>query len=618
MEFQEKEYQILDLISNPLDLRNLEINQLSRLCKELRKFLINSVSISGGHFASGLGVIELTIALHYVYNTPFDKIIWDTGHQSYPHKIITNRKNKILTIRKFKGLHAFPNKNESNYDTVSVGHSSTSISIGLGIAISAFYENLDRKVACIIGDGALTAGMAFEAINHAGYIKPPMLLIINDNNMSISKNVGALNNYLNKIKSCFIFKKQSNLFQKNRKVFLNSENFFENLGFNYTGPVDGHDVNNLVSILFKLRQKKEPQVLHIITKKGKGYKPAEYDPIYWHAVTKFNPSLGEIPKKKSKILQYSEVFGRWLCNTAKTDKKLVAITPAMCEGSGMTEFAKKYPNQYFDVAIAEQHAISFAAGLSIGGYNPIVAIYSTFLQRAYDQIIHDIAIQKLPVLFAIDRGGIVGNDGETHQGSFDLSYLRCIPNIIIMTPSNEKECWTMLNTGYSYKNGPSVVRYPKGYGIGIKCEEKKFNKIPIGKGVIHRIGKKIAILNFGTLLNQIKCIADDLNTTLVDMRFVKPLDTPLLINLSKDHKFFITIEENAIIGGAGSGVNEFIMNNRITTISVLNIGFPDIFISHGNKDEIMSYLGLDSVGIKNKIIKWMNKEKFLIIKKTNN
>ncbi|BAC24290.1 dxs [Wigglesworthia glossinidia endosymbiont of Glossina brevipalpis] len=615
----EIKFSILKKINNPIELRKLPKKKLIFLCEELREFLIDSVSSSSGHFASGLGVIELTVALHYIYNTPFDYLVWDVGHQAYPHKIITGRRDQIRSIRKKNGLHPFPFREESEYDILSVGHSSTSISASLGMSISARKEGMGRKVVSVIGDGAITSGMAFEAMNHAGDIKSDLLIVLNDNEMSISENVGALNKYSNN----FISKKIFPFLKKNGEKLLNKiprfkkiieilENkinnyfspkyLFEELGFNYSGPYNGHDVLLLSNILKKLRLKKGPNILHVITKKGMGYAPAEKDPIGWHAVPKFNLQIGIPPKKQNSLNTYSSIFGKWLCDTAKKDKKLIAITPAMREGSGLVNFSKMYPNQYFDVAIAEQHAVTFAAGLAIGGYKPIVAIYSTFLQRAYDQIIHDIAIQKLPVLFAIDRAGIVGPDGPTHQGFLDLSYLRCIPNMIIMTPSDENECRLMLHTGYQ-QLGPSAVRYPRGYGIGVKFSN--LYKIPLGKGIVLRKGKKIAILNFGVLLIQANIVAKELDATLVDMRFVKPLDNLLLIRMAKTHKALITIEENVIMGGAGSAVNEFIMYNKLL-VPVLNIGIPDNFVSHGSQTEVRSSLGLDSIGIKEKIKNWLN------------
>ncbi|CUR53501.1 1-deoxy-D-xylulose-5-phosphate synthase [Serratia symbiotica] len=625
MNFDIKKYPILTSVNNPIELRLLSIDNLPQLCNELRQYLLESVSCSSGHFASGLGIIELTVALHYSYNTPFDRLVWDTGHQAYPHKILTGRRNYISTIRKKNGLHPFPWRFESEYDVLSVGHSSTSISATLGIAAAAKYEGLGRRALCVIGDGAITAGMAFEAINHAGDINLDILVILNDNKMSISKNVGALNHHLAQLLSSKFYLK---LRKKSKKIFFNisyiqkllkyikkylkgivlSCSIFEELGFNYIGPVDGHDVRNLSIILNNMRYLKGPQLLHIITKKGYGYKPAEKDPISFHSVPKFNLISGKLPKIINKLPSYSEIFGEWLCETAATDRMLMAITPAMREGSGMVKFSRDYPNQYFDVAIAEQHAVTFAAGLAIGGYKPVVAIYSTFLQRSYDQLIHDVAIQQLPIMFAIDRGGIVGSDGQTHQGAFDLSFLRCIPTMVIMTPSDENECRQMLYTGYHYNDGPSVVRYPRGTGIGIPL--KPLNKLQIGKGRIQRIGKNIAILNFGTLLAEAIKVAEALNATLVDMRFVKPLDKSLIFKMVKSHKVLVTLEENAVFGGAGSGVNELLMANRYMSL-VLNIGLPDNFIKSGTQEEIRSELKLNASGIQRQVETWLEKQYFI-------
>lgn len=498
-------YPTLALAENPEELRSLPKESLPKLCDELRQYLLNSVSRSSGHFASGLGTVELTVALHFVYNTPFDHLVWDVGHQAYPHKILTGRRDRIATIRQKNGLHPFPWRAESEYDVLSVGHSSTSISAGLGMAVAAEREGKGRRTVCVIGDGAITAGMAFEAMNHAGDINPDMLVVLNDNEMSISENVGALNNHLAQLLSGKLY---STLREGGKKVLAGVPpikelvkrteehlkgmvvpgTLFEELGFNYIGPVDGHDVQGLVATLKNMRDLKGPQLLHIMTKKGRGYAPAEKDPISFHAVPKFDPASGTLPKSAGGLPTYSKIFGDWLCETAAKDSSLMAITPAMREGSGMVQFSRDYPQQYFDVAIAEQHAVTFAAGLAIGGYKPVVAIYSTFLQRAYDQLIHDVAIQNLPVMFAIDRGGIVGADGQTHQGAFDLSFMRCIPTMVIMTPSDENECRQMLYTGYHYNAGPSAVRYPRGTGTGAALEP--LSLLPIGKGVVHRQGKR--------------------------------------------------------------------------------------------------------------------------------
>ena len=612
-------YPTLALAENPDELRSLPKESLPKLCDELRQYLLDSVSRSSGHFASGLGTVELTVALHYVYQTPFDHLVWDVGHQAYPHKILTGRRDKIATIRQKNGLHPFPWRAESEYDVLSVGHSSTSISAGLGMAVAAAREGKNRRTVCVIGDGAITAGMAFEAMNHAGDIDPDMLVVLNDNEMSISENVGALNNHLAQLLSGKLYstlreggkkvlsglppiKELVKRTEEHLKGMVVPGTLFEELGFNYIGPVDGHDVQGLVATLKNMRDLKGPQLLHIMTKKGRGYAPAEKDPISFHAVPKFDPASGTLPKSAGGLPTYSKVFGDWLCETAAKDSSLMAITPAMREGSGMVQFSRDYPQQYFDVAIAEQHAVTFAAGLAIGGYKPVVAIYSPFLQRAYDQLIHDVAIQKLPVMFAIDRGGIVGADGQTHQGAFDLSFMRCIPTMVIMTPSDENECRQMLYTGYHYNEGPSAVRYPRGNGTGAPLEP--LNSLPIGKGVVRREGEKLAILNFGTLLPEAAQVAETLNATLVDMRFVKPLDEQLILELAASHDALVTLEENAIMGGAGSGVNELLMARR-RVVPVLNIGLPDFFVSQGSQEEVRSDLGLDAAGIQQQIEVWL-------------
>ncbi|MGM7972010.1 1-deoxy-D-xylulose-5-phosphate synthase [Yersinia enterocolitica] len=611
-------YPTLALAENPEELRMLPKESLPKLCDELRQYLLASVSRSSGHFASGLGVVELTVALHYVYNTPFDSLVWDVGHQAYPHKILTGRREQIGTIRQKDGLHPFPWRGESEYDVLSVGHSSTSISAGLGMAVAAEREGKGRRTVCVIGDGAITAGMAFEAMNHAGDIHSDMLVILNDNEMSISENVGGLNNHLAQLLSGKLY---ASLREGGKKAFSGlppikdllkrteehlkgmvvPSTLFEELGFNYIGPVDGHDVQALTQTLKNMRSLKGPQLLHIMTKKGKGYAPAEKDPIGWHAVPKFDPASGTLPKSQGNIPTYSKIFGEWLCETAAKDSQLMAVTPAMREGSGMVRFSREYPQQYFDVAIAEQHAVTFAAGLAIGGYKPIVAIYSTFLQRAYDQLIHDVAIQNLQVLFAIDRGGLVGADGQTHQGAFDLSFMRCIPNMVIMTPSDENECRQMLHTGYHH-NGPAAVRYPRGNGTGAVLEPLAI--MPIGKGIVRRAGEKVAILCFGTLLAQAQIVADNLNATLVDMRFVKPLDEELVLELAASHQILVTVEENAIMGGAGSGVNELLMAKR-QLVPVLNLGLPDHFVPQGEQDEMRAEFGLDAAGIQSQIEAWL-------------
>lgn len=607
-------YPFLEQINSPNDLRNYSSSQLPKISDELRHFLLNSVSRTSGHLASGLGVVELTVALHYVYNTPFDQLIWDVGHQAYPHKILTGRRDQMLTIRKKGGLHPFPWREESEYDVLSTGHSSTSISAALGIAIAEQTEQSGRKVVCVIGDGALTAGMAFEALNHAGHLKPNMLVILNDNDMSISQNIGGLNQHLTHILTSRTYASFRNSSKKvlsgippvrmflkkteeQLKNLITPINLFTQLGFNYTGPIDGHDIDSLVSTLSQIRRLEGPQLLHVVTQKGKGYPPAEKNPVLWHGVPQFNPNEGIISSTKSKTETFSQIFGDWLCDMAQHDKKLVAITPAMSEGSGMVKFAENYPDQFYDVAIAEQHAITFAAGLAIRGKKPVVAIYSTFLQRGYDQLIHDVALQNLPVLFAIDRAGIVGADGPTHQGAFDISFLRCIPNLIIMTPSTANECRNMLYTGYSH-NGPAVVRYPRGEADGILQQSMQI--IPIGKSQLICHGNTIAILNFGCLLSEVLQSAEQLNATVIDMRFVKPLDEEAILDIAKTHKTLVTIEENAIQGGAGSAVNEFILTNKLKC-DMLNIGLPDVFIQQGNQTEIRDEMGLTADKITRKI-----------------
>lgn len=607
-------YPLLSLINSPEDLRLLPKEQLTQVCKELREYLLESVSQSSGHLASGLGTVELTVALHYVFKTPFDQLIWDVGHQAYPHKILTGRRDQMPTIRQKGGLHPFPWRDESEFDVLSVGHSSTSISAGLGIAIAAERENAGRKTVCVIGDGAITAGMAFEALNHAGSLHTDMLVILNDNEMSISENVGALNNHLARLLSGSFY---SSIREGGKKILSGvppikefvkkteehvkglvspGGTMFEELGFNYIGPIDGHNVEELINTLQNMSSLKGPQFLHIVTKKGKGYIPAEKDPIGFHGVPKFNHLSGELPKSNATPT-YSKIFGDWLCEMAEQDPKIIGITPAMREGSGMVEFSQRFPQQYFDVAIAEQHAVTFAAGLAIGGYKPVVAIYSTFLQRAYDQLIHDVAIQNLPVLFAIDRAGIVGADGQTHQGAFDLSFMRCIPNLIIMAPSDENECRQMLYTGY-HCGKPVAVRYPRGNSVGVTLEP--LHTLELGKSKLIREGKKIAILNFGTLLPNALKVAEKLNATVVDMRFIKPLDVTRISEIAKTHELIVTLEENAIQGGAGSAVAE-VLHVQQHNVKLLQLGIPDFFVPPGSQAEMLTALKLDEIGIEQQI-----------------
>ncbi|MBN6065932.1 1-deoxy-D-xylulose-5-phosphate synthase [Aggregatibacter actinomycetemcomitans] len=614
-------YPLLSLINSPEDLRLLNKEQLPQVCQELREYLLESVSQSSGHLASGLGTVELTVALHYVFKTPFDQLIWDVGHQAYPHKILTGRRDQMPTIRQKGGLHPFPWRGESEFDVLSVGHSSTSISAGLGVAIAAERENAGRKTVCVIGDGAITAGMAFEALNHAGSLHTDMLVILNDNEMSISENVGALNNHLARLLSGSFYssireggkkilsgvppiKEFVKKTEEHVKGFVSpGGTMFEELGFNYIGPIDGHNVEELISTLQNMSSLKGPQFLHIVTKKGKGYSPAEKDPIGFHGVPKFNHLSGELPKSNATPT-YSKIFGDWLCEMAEQDPKLIGITPAMREGSGMVEFSQRFPQQYFDVAIAEQHAVTFAAGLAIGGYKPVVAIYSTFLQRAYDQLIHDVAIQNLPVLFAIDRAGIVGADGQTHQGAFDISFMRCIPNFVIMTPSDENECRQMLYTGY-HCGKPAAVRYPRGNAVGVELEP--LQPLELGKSKLIREGKKIAILNFGTLLPNALQVAEKLNATVIDMRFVKPLDTARINEIAKTHELIVTLEENAIQGGAGSAVAE-VLNHQQHQVKLLQLGLPDFFIPQGTQSEMLAELKLDAAGIEWQILDFLDEK----------
>ncbi|MGN4999979.1 1-deoxy-D-xylulose-5-phosphate synthase [Aeromonas sp. 80P] len=610
----------LALADTPVELRSLPKDRLPVLCNELREYLLRSVSRSSGHFASGLGTVELTVALHYVYNTPFDRLIWDVGHQAYPHKILTGRRDQIHTIRQKDGLHPFPWRGESEYDVLSVGHSSTSIGAALGMAVAAESEGLGRKVVAVIGDGAITAGMAFEALNHAGDVHKDMLVILNDNEMSISENVGALNNHLARVMSGKLYttireggkkvlaglppvKELAKRAEEHLKGMVVPGTLFEEFGFNYIGPIDGHDIEALVETLRNMRNLKGPQLLHVKTKKGKGYEPAEKDPIGYHAVPKFNPDDCSLPKASSAKPTFSAIFGQWLCDMAAKDEKLVGITPAMREGSGLVKFSQQYPDRYFDVAIAEQHAVTFAAGLAIADKKPVVAIYSSFLQRAYDQVIHDVALQDLPVLFAIDRAGLVGADGPTHQGAFDISFLRTVPNMVVMTPSDENECRQMLYTGYLHQ-GPAAVRYPRGSSLSDAPISSEMQALELGKGHVLREGKGTAILAFGTLLHHAKAAAEVLDATLVDMRFVKPMDEALVLSLAASHDHFVTIEDNAIMGGAGSAVNELLMRNKQCK-PVLNLGLPDRFVEQGTQQEIYTLLGLDDAGIQRSIEAWL-------------
>ncbi|MFY8328539.1 1-deoxy-D-xylulose-5-phosphate synthase [Pseudoalteromonas sp. ZZD1] len=615
MTLDSSKYPLLGLVDEPTQLRDLAQDKLPAFSDELRDYLLNSVSQSSGHLASGLGTVELTVALHYVYNTPEDRLVWDVGHQAYPHKILTGRRDQMHTIRQKDGLHPFPYRDESAYDTFSVGHSSTSISAALGMSIAAQKEGKGRKTVAIIGDGAITAGMAFEAMNHLGDVKSDMLIILNDNEMSISENVGALTNHFARILSGSFYtnireggkkllsgvppvKELASRMEEHLKGMVIPGTFFEELGLNYIGPIDGHDVTMLVDTLRNMRNLKGPQLLHIKTQKGKGYKPAEADPIGYHGVPKFDPAISSLPKSKPGAATFSKVFGDWLCDMASEDNKLMAITPAMREGSGMVRFSKEHPEQYFDVAIAEQHAVTLAAGFACEGLKPVVAIYSSFLQRAYDQLIHDVALQNLPVLFAIDRAGIVGADGETHQGAYDLSFMRCIPNMVIMAPSDTNECRQMLYTGYQC-NQTVAVRYPRGSAGNSEINEQ-MTALEIGKGRTINPGSKIAILSFGTLLENAFLATDELGASLIDMRFVKPLDTDLIDSLLSDHDTIVTLEDNAIVGGAGSAVNEYLAAIK-AGVNILNLGIPDEFIKHGTQEQMHDEMGLGPQGILNSI-----------------
>ncbi len=605
-------YPLLNSINLPAELRELGEKQLPQLANELRQFMIESVSQTGGHLSSGLGTIELTVALHYVYNTPFDRIIWDVGHQSYPHKILTGRRHLMPTLRQKGGLSGFPHRHESEYDVFGTGHSSTSISAALGMALSAALQKNNRKVVGVIGDGALTGGMAFEALSHAGDLDVDMLVILNDNDMSISENVGGLSNYLAKIltgklysqvregskkvlKSMPTMSELASRVEEHVKGMVVPGTLFEELGFNYIGPIDGHDLPTLITTLKNLKDLKGPQFLHIITQKGKGYKPAENNPCKYHGVTPFKIETGE-PKSKSTSSSptYTQVFGQWLCDMAEQDERLVGITPAMCEGSGMVEFAKRFPKRFYDVGIAEQHAVTLAAGFACEGIKPIMAIYSTFLQRGYDQLIHDVALQELPVLFAIDRAGLVGPDGATHAGSFDLSFVRCIPNMLIMTPADENECRQMLYTGYQY-NGPAAVRYPRGRGPGAPVE-KDMTALPLGKAQLRRQGKNVAILAFGSMVETAMRAGVVLDTTVVNMRFVKPLDEDMITKMAEQHDVLVTVEENVVAGGAGSAINEFLVKLP-NPPKILNLGLPDKFVEHGARDVLLHDCGLDEQGL---------------------
>lgn len=612
---------LLDSIDSPQDLKCLDIQQLPQLADELREYLLFSVGQSGGHFGAGLGVIELTIALHYVYDTPDQKLVWDVGHQAYPHKILTGRRDQLPTIRQEDGLHAFPNRDESEYDTFGVGHSSTSISAALGMAIAGRLQGNNQQTVAIIGDGALTAGMAFEALNHAGHDGANLLVVLNDNDMSISENVGALNKAFSRV---FSSKTYSHMRENSKKVLQNLPpvlefarkaeehmkgmvapgTLFEELGFNYIGPIDGHDVVELAQMLENIKTFKGPQFIHVATQKGKGFLPAENEPIKYHAITKIESQADSQTDKTPAKPKYSNVFGQWLCDMATANEKLIGITPAMREGSDLIAFSRQFPERYHDVAIAEQHAVTVAAGMACTGMKPVVAIYSTFLQRAYDQLIHDVALQNLDVLFAIDRAGLVGEDGPTHAGSFDFTYLRCIPNIVVMAPKDEAECRAMLTTGFNHP-GPASVRYPRGLGPGVDIPSD-LSSLEIGKAEELRQGKKIALLAFGSMVTPCREVAEQLDASLINMRFVKPIDETAVIQAAESHELLVTIEENAIMGGAGSAVTE-VLNRHNLSVSCLQLGLPDRYLNHAKPSRMLSSVGLDSAGILAAIEQRLNK-----------
>ncbi len=617
-------FPLLSAISSPDDLRQLDEDQLPQLADELRLFLIESVASSGGHFGAGLGCVELTVALHYLFNTPRDRIVWDVGHQAYPHKILSGRADQITTIKQKQGLAPFPKRSESDYDTFGTGHSSTSVSAALGMAIVSAMQEKDRKCVAIIGDGSITAGMAFEALNHGGDLDNDLLVVLNENQMSISPNVGAMTKALGRLMSgptvTGIRERSKKLIHKDSRTWrfmsrweehikgmVMPSTMFEELGFNYLGPIDGHDLPTLIRTIRTARDVKGPNLLHIITAKGKGYSHAERDPVKYHAVGPFDPDKGVTPKPPPEPHKpsYTQVFGEWLCDMAEQDANLLAITPAMREGSGMVEFHHRFADRYFDVGIAEQHSVTLAAGMACEGAHPVVAIYSTFLQRAYDQLIHDVALQELPVLFAIDRAGLVGPDGPTHAGSFDLSFMRCIPNMVIMAPADENECRQMLYTGFKHP-GPAAVRYPRGSGPGAEIQ-KEMTLIPLGQSKTVRGGKDVAILAFGSMVEPSQAVAEEINATLINMRFVKPLDREAILAAARDHSYLITVEENAIAGGAGSGVNEAVLTSGIT-IPILNIGLADDFIQHGTRGECLRQAGLDIAGILDQVTRFLQPE----------
>jgi 1-deoxy-D-xylulose-5-phosphate synthase len=604
-------YELLQTINDPADLRRLDRRQLGQLATELRAFILESVSKTGGHLSSNLGTVELTIALHYVFNTPEDRIVWDVGHQTYPHKILTGRREGMAKLRMAGGVSGFPRRSESRYDTFGTAHSSTSISAALGMAIAAKQKGESRRAVAVIGDGAMSAGMAFEAMNNAGVADCDLLVILNDNDMSISPPVGGMNKYLARLVSGQFYSAArkaaervlSNVpplwelakkVEEHAKGMVVPSTLFEEFGFNYIGPIDGHDLDALLPTLRNLKELKGPQFLHIVTRKGQGYKLAEADPVLYHGVSKFDAAAGIVGGKGGGKPSFTQVFGDWLCDMAARDARLVGVTPAMREGSGLVKFAEQFPDRYFDVGIAEQHAVTFAAGLACEGMKPVVAIYSTFLQRAYDQLIHDVQIQNLPVLFALDRAGLVGADGATHHGAFDLSYLRCVPNMTVMTPADENECRQMLYTGFTLDT-PAAVRYPRGAGAGVAIE-KDMQALPIGKGELRREGRRVAILAFGTLLKTALEVGAELDATVANMRFVKPLDDELVAQLARGHGLLVTLEENVVMGGAGSAVAESLAARGIV-VPLLHLGLPDRFVDHGDQHQLLASVGLDREGI---------------------
>jgi 1-deoxy-D-xylulose-5-phosphate synthase len=604
------QFPLLESINSPDDVRDLAESQLKTLAGELRQFVIQSVAQTGGHLSAGLGTVELTLALHYVYNTPLDKLVWDVGHQSYPHKIITGRREQMASIRQHNGLSGFPKREESPYDSFGVGHSSTSISAALGMSMAARLQQREQKTVAIIGDGAMTAGMAFEALNHGGDTDADVLVVLNDNEMSISPNVGALSKHLSKIMSGKMYSSMRSgskrvleklsmwdLAQRTEehvKGMVMPGTLFEELGFHYYGPVDGHDIPTLVTMLRNLRKQTGPRLLHVVTRKGKGYKPAEDNPCLYHGVGSFDPETGNKLDTSPSKPTYTKIFSDWVCDMAAADERLVAITPAMREGSGLVEFSQRFPARYHDVGIAEQHAVTLAAGMACEGIKPVVAIYSTFLQRAYDQLVHDVAIQKLPVLFAIDRAGLVGADGPTHAGNLDLSYLRCVPNMLVMTPADENECRQMLSTGFLH-DGPAAVRYPRGQGPGAAIDPG-LEPLPVGEAQLRRHGHKIAILAFGSMLQPALDAAEQIDASVINMRFVKPLDSKMLQKIAASHDLLLSIEENVVAGGAGSAINEWLQANGFAT-PIINLGLPDRFVEHGTTSELLAECGLDTAGI---------------------